>query len=779
MIRRRCLLHTIGDGGSVAPLSSAWNIKRDLNQARFLRTRPLSSTSLGGGGAVGGTGGKEGSSPQNEYRDIGAARRWLPPGHPLAAPPARSWWSYPFMFSKWLFNRPVSDDVARSRKHLPRNEGGPSTKKKSAWNDAIRTGGVLLVLSLLWELAGAPRDALMRYTREVFYVTTDVNSSDPALFEALVCWLETQQRKEETSSMPVVSTGAGRRDKERDLEKKPAIHLFGNYFSVSEPLDAFLPEEGMGALSHCTIEPPQQPFSAASTANKEEGSSLYRVRHLPGLGLHRCRKDGHTLWFTRRPDEAKKRRSTIPSHQMAAGSGDPEWLTITVRRTFREVVRNTWYRCTGRVLASSTSSSTASCLSAKEVLDRLCEEALVAYRRTQQSKVSIYINEQGSYWELLCRKEPRDPGTLYFPEVIKSKTLDSDDEDGDGNDLTSRVAACTQLPPQEVSEEIGAFFRAALSYRALGLPWRRGYLFVGPPGTGKSSLILSLAGQHHVPVYLLSLKDPMLTDSSLLRAVNSIPPRSFVVLEDLDSVLLAAAPPSSSSNPSNGMLVGATLTDRGGPLDHGMHAAGGGGEGEGEDRGPTTHAPPLHQLSPSVTWSGLLNAVDGIGSSEGRVLFITTNEAPSHQPHYPTASNPSRSSAEGSGGDQRDPPPPQPSGGLLRVPPALLRPGRIDSCVTFSRWTGKDLAHLQQKFQRRLLLVEKAKEEEGKAQNTTQNISSSQLSVANEKRADATDGEAWTDGKTMTSWSPAMVQSLLVKEILDLHKGTRSSSTSS
>lgn len=41
---------------------------------------------------------------------------------------------------------------------------------------------------------------------------------------------------------------------------------------------------------------------------------------------------------------------------------------------------------------------------------------------------------------------------------------------------------------------------------------RLGYLFSGPPGTGKSSLAFALAGHFGLPVFTLNLSLPGLTD---------------------------------------------------------------------------------------------------------------------------------------------------------------------------------------------------------------------------------------------------------------------------
>lgn len=114
----------------------------------------------------------------------------------------------------------------------------------------------------------------------------------------------------------------------------------------------------------------------------------------------------------------------------------------------------------------------------------------------------------------------------------------------------------------------------ALWYQKHGLPYKRSYLFYGLPGTGKTSIITALAGKHKKNVCFVCLSDQKMDDRQLTMAFEQLPPEPFVVLEDIDSIF--------SKNRDS-------------------------------------------KVKNFLTFSGLLNALDGIGYKFGAVFFMTTN----------------------------------------------------------------------------------------------------------------------------------------------------------
>jgi chaperone BCS1 len=72
-------------------------------------------------------------------------------------------------------------------------------------------------------------------------------------------------------------------------------------------------------------------------------------------------------------------------------------------------------------------------------------------------------------------------------------------------------------------------------YAMRGIPYRRGYLFHGPPGTGKTSLSFALAGTFGLSIYCVSLSETGLTESHLATLFSGLPERCVVLLEDIDA----------------------------------------------------------------------------------------------------------------------------------------------------------------------------------------------------------------------------------------------------
>jgi len=129
-------------------------------------------------------------------------------------------------------------------------------------------------------------------------------------------------------------------------------------------------------------------------------------------------------------------------------------------------------------------------------------------------------------------------------------------------------------------------------YIAHGIPYKRSYLFHGAPGAGKTSLIQALAGHYQKNICYMQPSHPEITDDAIKSAVQTAPKNSLIIFEDVDALFQSGFGASSASEDG-----------------------GGGGSKQGRVAAKGTN----------VTFSGVLNALDGVGCPLGQVFVLTTN----------------------------------------------------------------------------------------------------------------------------------------------------------
>jgi hypothetical protein len=117
-------------------------------------------------------------------------------------------------------------------------------------------------------------------------------------------------------------------------------------------------------------------------------------------------------------------------------------------------------------------------------------------------------------------------------------------------DLDARIGAVTWddvvLPPPllaAVREAVDGFFRHRGAFQALGFPWRRGILLVGPPGTGKTMILkAAVASVPDLPfLYVRDLRERTFQDAIRLifqRARRLAP--CILAFEDIDGFVTDA-----------------------------------------------------------------------------------------------------------------------------------------------------------------------------------------------------------------------------------------------
>jgi chaperone BCS1 len=139
-------------------------------------------------------------------------------------------------------------------------------------------------------------------------------------------------------------------------------------------------------------------------------------------------------------------------------------------------------------------------------------------------------------------------------------------------------------------------------------------LFYGPPGTGKSSFSAALAGHLQCDIYHINLASGEISDGSLHRLFLTLPRKCIVVLEDIDSAGIGREQGASTKKPvvedpqTADFLPSMQL-----PRMSRRH------------RTPYAMPPGHSGKRNTITLSGLLNAIDGNASQEGRLLIMTSN----------------------------------------------------------------------------------------------------------------------------------------------------------
>ncbi|MGV3617710.1 MAG: AAA family ATPase [Fimbriimonas sp.] len=94
---------------------------------------------------------------------------------------------------------------------------------------------------------------------------------------------------------------------------------------------------------------------------------------------------------------------------------------------------------------------------------------------------------------------------------------------------------------ERVRADVEGFFRARETYEKYGIPWKRGVLFLGPPGNGKTHMIKALVNLLEIPaLYVRSFERERGTEQSAMQEVFQRARKSapcLLILEDLDALL--------------------------------------------------------------------------------------------------------------------------------------------------------------------------------------------------------------------------------------------------
>ncbi|KAG8930075.1 hypothetical protein FRC02_004646 [Tulasnella sp. 418] len=239
--------------------------------------------------------------------------------------------------------------------------------------------------------------------------------------------------------------------------------------------------------------------------------------------------------------------------------------TVFYGGTFMRVTRDRKYIGEG----STVESLTVNIFGRKHSrLHNLLVEAQRLHKAEEANRVSIYIADPYNNWRWSGSRPKRPLSSIVLNPGIKETLLD------DARD----------------------FLNSEAWYAERGIPFRRGYLLHGAPGSGKTSLIHAIAGALELDIYVVSLSKRGLDDATLNELICSLPARSIALMEDIDAAFT-----------------------------HGINREGLPGSSDSDDDKPGPAGSSTSDIGRGVTLSGLLGAIDGVAAQEGRILFATTN----------------------------------------------------------------------------------------------------------------------------------------------------------
>ncbi|TCD69055.1 hypothetical protein EIP91_008953 [Steccherinum ochraceum] len=263
------------------------------------------------------------------------------------------------------------------------------------------------------------------------------------------------------------------------------------------------------------------------------------------------------------------------------------WLRITRSKRFQD------YGSCGELKISVVARN-------NDILKRLVLEAKREYEKDAEHRVHIFMADTNyGCWRWNGARHKRPMSSIVLEPGVKDMIL----------------ADCKD------------FLCSEDWYAERGIPFRRGYLLHGVPGSGKTSLIHSLAGELGLDIYVVSLSSKGMSDNTLANLMGNVPSRCILLLEDLDAAFTRGI---SRDEKSTGAPIGNTSSS--------SSSTSTSAKNKEENDGST------------LSLSGLLNSLDGVAAAEGRLLFATTNH-------------------------------------IERLDPALSRPGRMDVWVNFKNAT--------------------------------------------------------------------------------------------
>jgi hypothetical protein len=184
-----------------------------------------------------------------------------------------------------------------------------------------------------------------------------------------------------------------------------------------------------------------------------------------------------------------------------------------------------------------------------------------------ESEIVNFIEKAKDEYEKKCTEVERDP------KFVKVMTWDGCYWNNDYKTL-SRSKDSVYVPNmQSLIDDLQNFYKNGNRYTELEIPYARTYMLHGLPGTGKTSMIYTVASEFKKNLAIIDFSDRELSDRYIRMALYKMPKDTILCLEDIDSLFSADRKSDKST----------------------------------------------------ITFSGILNILDGVVKNTGLVIFMTTN----------------------------------------------------------------------------------------------------------------------------------------------------------